>query len=243
MYVYVIRGFLVNLNNYRALERNMTDRFKRQLEGFATSTIIMAIVFVGMLVLGIFLVQMLLERSRVNETIDTLNGVTAAVFAYQDRYGRIPGDDGPAATLAARGPGWAGVTAGNVNGQLDVGVNQAFTGAGESGPFWQQLKAARFISGEPGDLGRDALLENPWGGLVSVLGSNMGGDLDGNKVCISQVPGAAAITIDTELDDGDGTSGRLRATLGARGANTNPSNGVLSAAYTENSVYTLCYQL
>jgi hypothetical protein len=64
----------------------------------------------------------------------------------------------------------------------------------------------------------------------------------GNKVCLSQVPGSAAIAIDTELDDSLGATGRLRATLGAGGTNTAPSNAVLAAVYSEDNVYTLCYR-
>jgi type II secretory pathway pseudopilin PulG len=218
-------------------------QLKNRCQGFTMTKITMVLTIVTVLIVGLFLVQGFIERSRITQAIENLNLTTAAVFAYQDRYGRIPGDDGPAATLAARGTGWSGVTAGNVNGRLDVGVNQVFIGSGESGPFWQQLKAARFVSGEASDSGQQALLDNPWGGLVSVLGNNMGGDLEGNKVCLSQVPGAAALIIDTELDDADGASGRLRATLGSQGANTNPSNAILSALYSEDDFYTICYRL
>ena len=151
--------------------------------------IVMAVTIAVVLGIGALLLQGFFERARVAEAIDRLNGVTAAVFAYQDRYGRTPGDDGPAATLAARGAGWEDVIAGDVSGELNVGVNQVFSGTGESGPFWQQLKAANFMSGDPSLSGRAALPENPWGGLVSVLGEPMGGDLEGIKVCLSQVPG------------------------------------------------------
>ena len=220
-----------------------TVQLNKHCQGFTMTKITLASTIIAVIIIASFLVQGMVARSRVTQAIEVLNLTTAAVFAYQDRYGRMPGDDGPAATLTARGTGWEGVTAGNVNGRLDVGVNQVFTGMGESGPFWQQLKAARFVSGAPSDSEQQALLDNPWGGLVSVLGNNMGGDLDGNKVCLSQVPGAAAIIIDSELDDANGASGRLRATLGSQGANTNPSNAILSAPYTEGGFYTICYRL
>ena len=110
-------------------------------------------------------------------------------------------------------------------------------------PFWQQLRAAGFWSGDPEITGQQALPVNPWGGLISVLADEMGGGLSGNKVCMSQVPGAAALAIDIEMDDADGTSGRLRATQGSRGANTNPSNSSLAQPYAENLVYTICYRM
>jgi hypothetical protein len=224
------------------LSKKTTNLRGKQL-GFTMTKIVMVVTIAVVAGIGALLLQGFFERARVAESIDSLNAATAAVFAYQDRYGRTPGDDGPAATLAARGAGWEGVIAGDVSGKLDVGINQVFSGTGESGPFWQQLKAANFISGDQSISGQQALPENPWGGLISVLGEPMGGDLEGIKVCLSQVPGSAAISIDNAMDDGDGATGRLRATIGSEGANTTPSNTVLSGAYTESDIYTLCYSL
>ena len=211
--------------------------------GNSSANVLIVIFVLFSLALAAWLFTLFLERSRVNQAVEALNGTTAAVFAYQDRYGRIPGDDGPAASLAARGENWASVTAGDVNGQLDSSINQLFSGNGENAPFWQQLRAAGFWSGDPAITGQSALPENPWGGLISVLNGDMGGGLEGNKVCMSQVPGAAAIAIDTRMDDGDGATGRLRATLGSPDANTNPSSSMLSAPYSESRAYTICYRM
>ena len=71
----------------------------------------------------------------------------------------------------------------------------------------------------------------------------MAGNLTGTKVCLSQVPGSAAIPINNELDDGLGATDRLRATIGSSGVNTNPSNAVLAALYSEDNVYTICYRI
>jgi hypothetical protein len=76
---------------------------------------------------------------------------------------------------------------------------------------------------------------------MSVTTAAMGNGLGGTKVCLSQVPGSAAISIDNELDDGLGISGRLRATTVASGANTNPTNAA-GPVYSEDNVYTVCYR-
>lgn len=212
-------------------------------KGFTLIEIAIVLVIIGLLVGGVLQGQELIENSRVKQAVKDMNGTTAAVFSYQDRYGRLPGDDGPVAALAARGTSWASVAAGDADGRIEVTTNQAFVGTGEGGPFWQQLKAAGFISGNPADTAILALPTNAWGGVIGVLASNMGGNLTGNKVCMSQVPGTAAIAIDNELDDGLGASGRLRATLGTGGVNTNPSNAVLAAPYSEDNVYSICYRM
>jgi hypothetical protein len=213
---------------------------KFQSGKFSVGAVVVALALIA--VFG-WLAARYIASSRVSAAIEALNGVTAAVFAYQDRYGRTPGDDGPEASLAARGATWSSVIAGDVDGRLDIGINQLFTGNGESAPFWQQLRAAGFWSADPSVTGQQALPRNPWGGLISALADDMGGGLSGSKVCMSQVPGAAARAIDSEMDDGDGVTGRLRATQGSRGANTNPSNNVLAVPYSEGQVYTICYRM
>ena len=215
-------------------------------KGFTLIEIAIVLVIIGLLVGGVLQGQELIENSRVKQAVKDMNGTAAAVFAYQDRYGRVPGDDGPTATIQGRGSSWSSAAiGGNANGSLQINTNATFNGSGESGTFWRQLKAAGFIAGDPADTGVAALPTNSWGGLVGVTTANMGGNLGGNKVCLSQVPGSAAIAIDGELDDGSGATGRVRATQGTSGANTNPSNAVLGGGgvYSEDNVYTLCYRM
>ena len=233
-------GFFVS---WGALFKMKPIRSANSIGQINSTGIVVLVLAIGTLVAGVLLTRVLLSKARIEQAVDLINNTTAAVFAYQDRYGRTPGDDGPAASLVVRSGGWSSVTAGNVNGVLDVGINQVFTGDQESGPFWQQLRAAGFFAGDSADSGRAALPKNPFGGLTSVLSEEVGGGLDGNKVCLSQVPGAAASAIDQRLDDGDGASGRLRGTLGTAGANTNPSNSVLSQPYQDGSPYTICYRM
>lgn len=221
---------------------NKSVKNMQKQKGFTLIEIAIVLVIIGLLVGGVLQGQELIENSRVKQAVKDMNGTAAAIFAYQDRYGRLPGDDGDAAALAARGATWAAVSAGNANGRLEINTNQAFTGAGEAQEFWQHLKAAGFIAGNPADAGILSLPTNAWGGLMGVTTGAMGNNLTGTKVCLSQVPGSAAISIDNELDDGLGVSGRLRATLGASGVNTNPSNAA-GPVYSEDNVYTLCYRI
>ena len=217
--------------------------FRARQQGFTLIEIAIVLVIIGLLVGGVLQGQELIENSRVKQAVKDINGTATSVFAYQDRYGRYPGDDGPIASLTARGASWTSVTAGDADGVLEVALAATFSGATESGAFWQQLKSAGFISGNPANTGLAALPTNAWGGVLGILSANMGGNLTGNKVCLSQVPGSASIAIDTQMDDGLGATGRLRATLGVGGANTDPSNTALAAVYSEDNVYTLCFRI
>lgn len=209
--------------------------------GFTLIEIAIVLVIIGLLLGGVLQGQQLIENSRVRSALNDFNGTSAAAFSYVDRYGRFPGDDNGA--VAARGANWPAGAAGNSNGILTATAGNTFQGAQEGGFFWQNLRSAGFISGDPVQAGPAALPQNPWGGLIGITSANAFG-LTGNKICMSQVPGAAATALDLELDDGLGASGRFRANLGAGGANTAPGAATIAAntPYNEDAIYTVCYR-
>jgi len=214
-------------------------------EGFTLIEIAIVMVIVGLLLGGVLKGQEMIENGRVRNAISSLDGVSAAYNSYYDRYRRIPGDDGPLATLIARGGNWANITlGGNNNGVIASTAGQTFTGAGENANFWQHLRAAGFINGNPADAGVAALPINAFSGLTGITNAatimaGLGGALTGNKVCLGRVPGKAAAAIDVQLDDGVSNSGSVRATLGTAGTNTTPGAAV-APPYNEASEYTVC---
>lgn len=208
--------------------------------GFTLVEIAIVLVIIGLLLGGILKGQEMIENSKVKNAINEMNGVSAAYNSYIDRYRRIPGDDGPASTLLARGGGWATISAaGDNNGVLAITQAQVFTGAGEGVAFWQHLRAAGFINGSPAEAGTAALPRNAFNGLMSV-GSGVTG-MTASAVCLGQVPGKAARQIDTQLDDGASDSGSVRATLGSGAGDTAP--GDAAASYSDEKTYTVCQAL
>jgi prepilin-type N-terminal cleavage/methylation domain-containing protein len=220
----------------------------RSQEGFTLIEIAIVLVIIGLILGGVLKGQELIENSKVKNAVKDIEGVGAAYYSYVDRYKRLPGDDGPLATLQGRGGDWVNITAaGNNDGIIAVTAAQTFTGAGEGGGFWQHLKASGFVNGNPGDAGAVALPRNAFNGLTGftnalVMPAGAGG-LTGNKVCMSQVPGKAAAAVDAQLDDGLPNSGSLRATPGVSGANTAPGGTVAGGVYNEGAVYTICRNL
>ncbi|MDO8946896.1 MAG: prepilin-type N-terminal cleavage/methylation domain-containing protein [Desulfocapsaceae bacterium] len=226
----------------------------RNQKGFTLVEIAIVLVIIGLLLGGVLKGQELIENSKVKNAVNDLNGITAAYYGYVDRFKRIPGDDGPIATLTARGGTWTtlvGDGAGDNNGTLGpLLAAVTFTGAGtgdEGDAFWMQLKAADLITGNVADVNVAALPRNAFNGLIGV--TTDGGIMviapattwAGTKLCMSQVPGKAARAIDTQIDDGVGTTGTVRNTLGVAGANTPP--GAAVAAYSDDEVYTICRSL
>ncbi len=219
----------------------MKQQYIARQSGFTLVEIAIVLVIIGLLLGGVLKGQEMIENSKVKNAVNDMNGVSAAYNSYVDRFRRIPGDDGPtAAALRARGGSWTTITAaGDNNGALAVTQADVFTGAGEGAAFWQHLKAAGFISGNPADAGVNALPRNAFNGLIGV-GAGVTG-ITGTAVCLGQVPGKSARQIDTQLDDGVANAGSIRATLGAAGVNTAP--GAAVAAYNDANVYTVCRTL
>ena len=118
--------------------------------GFTLVEIAIVLVIIGLLLGGVLKGQEMIENARIKGAAADMNGIVAAYNSYLDRFHAIPGDDGPAGTITGRGSAWAGVTAGGTNGVLNIAQGQVFTApAGSEGTaFWQQLRAAGFISGE-----------------------------------------------------------------------------------------------
>ncbi len=105
-------------------------------KGFTLIEIAIVLVIIGLLLGGVLQGQQLIENSRVRSAVNDFNGTAVAAFSYVDRYGRFPGDDGPTATLTARGASWAtGNTGGDIDGILDGAITTAFTGGPETSYF------------------------------------------------------------------------------------------------------------
>ena len=209
--------------------------------GFTLIEIAIVLVIIGLLLGGVLQGQQLIENSRVKSAVNTFNGIAAATFSYQDRYGRLPGDDNNAG-INDRGASWAEVTGGDGNGVIDGDAADMFEleSDGEAGGFFQMLRAAGFIAGDPTLTGVDALPQNSFGGLISITTGAVNGGLNGMKVCMSNVGGSAAIALDTQLDDGSGLTGRLRGTLGTSVA---PDEDAMDENYSEDDIYTVCYRI
>jgi len=216
------------------------NRFHSQ-SGFTLVEIAIVLVIIGILLGGVLKGQELIENAKIKNVINDFNSIKTAYYSYLDRYKRLPGDDGPAATLTARGGSWTGMAAGNNNGVIEVAATQTFTGGGENDLFFRHLRAAGLITGNQADAGAAALPRNAYGGLIGLVNAaNVLGYVQATlHVCASNIPGKAAAAIDNQLDNGAPNTGSVRATQG--GNNTQPGN--VAAAYNEGQTYTVCVTL
>lgn len=221
---------------------NQGMKFSSRQAGFSLVEIAVVLVIIGLLIGGILQGTEMIDNSRIKKAQTSMQAVSTAVVAYQDRYQRMPGDDGPTNTLLARGGDWvAPITGGNNDGNLNVPLNNTFNGQQDGARFWQHLRAAGYISGNPTLAGANAMPRNAFGGLTGVTSANSHGGLTGPKVCMSQVPGKAAAAMDLSMDDGSPQTGDFRGNQ-TNGNNVNPNNNA-AAAYDEGLQYTVCRRI
>jgi prepilin-type N-terminal cleavage/methylation domain-containing protein len=214
--------------------------------GFTLVEIAIVLVIIGLLLGGALKGESLIAQARARNLINDFNGIATAFYAYQDRYHALPGDDKGAST---RWPKATGIKNGDGDHQICGAYNAgasggvACAGAGndlESRIAWQHLRAAGLLQGtldsnEP---------TNAVGGLTGIQSGAFG--LSGNVICSGHLPGAIALAVDTQLDDGDMGSGSIRGKSEGGAANPAITETTPSAnEYAEDSddTYVICRQL
>jgi prepilin-type N-terminal cleavage/methylation domain-containing protein len=216
---------------------------KRQ-SGFTLVEIAIVLVIIGLLLGGVLKGQELITQAKIKNIANDLNGMTAAVYGYQDRYKRLPGDDEGAATrwtspLAVSGDGNAQVGA-----AANAAIIECSTSTLENCQFWHHLRLAGFIGGDtaagaPGRLSP----QNAAGGILQAQQGALG--LSGLTICTSNLLGKVANAIDAQFDDGKPGTGQVRGIAGAAGAYVLNAAPAADTAYIDDgaTLYAVCKQL
>jgi prepilin-type N-terminal cleavage/methylation domain-containing protein len=208
---------------------------KYRQTGFTLVEIAIVLVIIGLLLGGILKGQEMITQARIKNVVNDFNGITAAYFAYQDRYRAVPGDDLGAATRwiasafppsgAVNGTG-DGVISGTYQASVaDLVATPPSATAGESNNFWWHLRLAGFVSGATGGPAAWNQPVNAVGGYVGVQNGSPGASatapgLSGLVLCSANVPDKIASAVDTAVDDQRLATGQM---LGYKqGAAPNP---------------------
>ena len=217
--------------------------------GFTLVEIAIVLVIIALLLGGILKGQELLTSAKIRNLANDFNAISAATYAYQDRFQALPGDDSGAS--ARWGPGMPdGDRGGTIGGEFCADPGSS----AESVYFWRHLRLAGFLGGDANIAEQAA---NAAGGIFGVQtgsGSSGAPELAGLVVCSSNLSGKIASALDAQLDDGKPQSGTLRAysqnrqTL-VRGCGVNPTRAPAvrnSSGYNavdDSELYTLCKSL
>jgi prepilin-type N-terminal cleavage/methylation domain-containing protein len=227
----------------------MTDErrqhiMKRRQHGFTLIEIAIVLVIIGLLLGGVLKGQELINQAKIKKINNDFESMPALVYAYQDRYKVLPGDDKQATTRW----GTTGNAVNNADGNLSYKIDGDFDAATgttvESRYFWQHMRLAGFIAGDTKSQDQGA---NSVGGILGVqtnAGPTATPDLNGLVFCSSNLTGKFAVAVDAQFDDGAPNTGSVRGyEIGT--ATTGTARVAAATAYTDDGVklYTVCRSL
>jgi len=179
-------------------------------KGFTLVELAIVMVIIGLMIGAVLKGQAMIDDAKQKRLMNDIQGISAAYFTYYDRYNAIPGDD-------ASTHGWAGVVAGNGGGT--IAGNNATNGQ-EGHEFWQSLRYAGLLSGDPAATGVAHLQGHPFGSTYQVGNRNFAGIGTKNYIQVTALTGSIGERVDLKFDDGIYNTGTVQA----------------SAVYTSNTV-------
>ncbi|MDO8336091.1 MAG: prepilin-type N-terminal cleavage/methylation domain-containing protein, partial [Candidatus Saccharibacteria bacterium] len=183
--------------------------------GFTLVELAIVLVIIGIIMGAVLRGQQMIEGAKLKRLYNQQREIAAAFYTYYDKYGKFPGDDN---TVATRGGVWATSVNGDSDGLIEVTFAYSCSGAeatgAESCNAWSHLRLANIISGS----GRT----NPshaHGGAVSAAYGTVN-TVPANWIAFQNVPGDAALSIDTQYDDGVYNTGTIQGSAVYTGAVT-----------------------
>ena len=204
--------------------------------GFTLVEIAIVLVIIGLLLGGVLKGQELINSAKVKNMINDFRSTSTFVFAYQDRFRALPGDDTRA---NANHGGVTATTPATTLGNARInGAWNSLTKTDETYLFWNHVRLAGLATGDPTVPAAAAVaadLYNPRnadGGRMGITGDQVANGWVGNFfICSSGIQGRFARQIDTTIDDGNTSTGTVRV-LG-----DNTGGEVAGGAAAANTVY------
>ncbi len=179
----------------------------KTMKGFTLIELAIVLVIIGLLLGGVLKGQELVNSAKVKNMANDFRNVPVQVFAYQDKFRALPGDDRNAianvkATKVGSGDGIIG------------GSWSSRQADDESFNFWQHLRLAGLATGTTDTAAENYLPTNSEGGGIGVQSepgkiiTGLGGSY---AMCSTNIPGKFVRQLDLTLDDGNTASGQMMA--------------------------------
>ena len=221
-------------------------------QGFTLIEIAIVLVIIGLLLGGVLKGQELINSAKVKNIVSEIKNTSVMVYAYQDRFRALPGDQTLEQLKASLGTtpsptACAGAGCKPGNGRIDGdwnAIDGSDTDSSETYVMWQHIRLANLATGST-TVAKNYGPRNVEG---SPIGVESGIAADGSAapwiagmrasfyVCTGGIQGRYVRQIDTTMDDGQTNTGSIQATAGT----TRGSAAVAAADVNDTTVYTVC---
>jgi prepilin-type N-terminal cleavage/methylation domain-containing protein len=213
-------------------------------QGFTLIEMAIALIVIALLMIGQAKGSLLLDVAREKNLESDFRNVAAAIYAYQDKYKAIPGDDALAAQHVSAPASMVGNGTGLIDGNWydTVSTSEAYL-------VWLHLRLANLVDGPTDTTAADYQPVNTFGRQLGI----QSGKGDANApivtasgtaptaayfICSRGIPGRLVSSLDIKVDNGDPATGSMMATLDT-GADF--TNGVMAATAIEpDREYIVC---
>ena len=185
--------------------------------GFTLIELSIVLVIIGLLIGGVIKGKSMIENAKQKRVKSDVDGIVAAVYNYQDKYGFLPGDD--PTDISINSLAVAGCTGGNGDG--------LFTNVEERTCAWRAIIAAGFVSGDKTKTTEaEVAKRSPYGGrYLFRYGNNVNGsNRSGNYILVENIPLNVIEDLDRKYDDGVYNTGELTSSVDYNATSTATSD-------------------
>lgn len=222
---------------------------KRQQSGFTLVEIAIVLVIIGLLLGGILKGQELINSAKVKNLANDFRVIPTYIYAYQDKYKALPGDDANAGPPSSQphltAPTGITIANGNGNGVID---GTLFSGTGETYQFWQQVRLANLAAGSTDSSAGNTTYTptNAVGGQLGVSSMSttapaqpwITGMTGTYQVCSKGILGKFAKQLDIQMDDGVTNTGSLQVVADTQ--TTPGGTPIVNGSVDDATPYTVC---
>jgi len=171
-------------------------------KGFTLVELSIVLVIIGLLLGGVLKGKAMIDNAKQKRVKGDIDGIVAATYGYQDKYGFLPGDD--PTDISAAPLSVSGCTGGNGDG--------LFSNTTEDTCAWRAVIASGFVSGDKTKTSEsDVAKRSPYGGkYLFRYGNNINGSgKSGNYIYVENMPLNVIADIDRKYDDGIYNTGEI----------------------------------
>ena len=218
---------------------------KSQQSGFTLVEIAIVLVIIGLLLGGILKGQELINSAKVKSLANDFRTIPTYIYAYQDKFKSLPGDDGNIAGHLGATATQATTPAGKQGNGVIEGNWWSSTATDESFLFWQHTRLSNLAPGPTNAADANYWPTNAMGGMIGINSAQAAtaqitGMTGTYQICSTGILGKFVKQLDIQMDDGDTATGSMRATANVASTTFAQSAAVATNLIDDATTYTVC---